>query len=140
MGSDPITPADSDGAHAPLRLAAGQARIRHNPAQPGFGEQEGQRRRRDGFRRARERLPPARPTNIASGTGYRGVNVLAPWVAAEIARYDSGLWGTYRQWQALEAPIRKGERGTTVVLWKQANPAGDDDRAGDEDSPARRIF
>ena len=82
----------------------------------------------------------ARPTNIASGKGYRGVNVLALWVAAEIAHYDSGLWGTYRQWQALDAQVRKGERGTTVVLWKQAGPASDDDGAGDEDSPARRIF
>ena len=82
----------------------------------------------------------ARPTNIASGKGYRGVNVLALWVGAEIARYESGIWGTYRQWQALEAQVRKGERGTTVVLWKQANPASGDDGAGDEDNPARRIF
>jgi antirestriction protein ArdC len=82
----------------------------------------------------------ARPANIASGKGYRGVNVLALWVAAEGARYDSGLWGTYRQWQALEAQVRKGEHGTTVVLWKEATPASDDDHAGDEDSPARRIF
>ena len=81
----------------------------------------------------------ARPANIASGKGYRGVNVLALWVAAEIARYDNGLWGTYRQWQALEAQVRKGEHGTTVVLWKETTPAGDDDRA-DEDGPARRIF
>jgi antirestriction protein ArdC len=35
----------------------------------------------------------ARPTNVASGKNYRGVNILALWVAAEIARYDSGLWG-----------------------------------------------
>lgn len=82
----------------------------------------------------------ARPVNIASGKGYRGVNVLALWVAAEIARYDNGLWGTYRQWQAREAQVRKGERGTTVVLWKETTPAGDDDRDGDEDGPARRIF
>jgi antirestriction protein ArdC len=86
----------------------------------------------------------ARPTNIASGKNYRGVNVLALWAAAEIAHYDSGLWGTYRQWQAREAQVRKGERGTTVVLWKEARPAGDDagddNRAGDEDRPARRIF
>ena len=82
----------------------------------------------------------ARPANIASGKGYRGVNVLALWVAAEIARYDNGLWGTYRQWQALDAQVRKGERGTTVVLWKEVTPAGGDDRLGDEDGPPRRIF
>jgi antirestriction protein ArdC len=82
----------------------------------------------------------ARPANIASGKGYRGVNVLALWVAAEIARYDNGLWGTNRQWQALDAQVRKGERGTTVVLWKEVTPAGGHDRLGDEDGPARRIF
>jgi antirestriction protein ArdC len=82
----------------------------------------------------------ARPANIASGKGYRGVNVLALWVAAEIARYDSGLWGTYRQWQAREAHVRKGERGTAVVLWKEATPAGEDEQVADRDSPARRIF
>jgi len=82
----------------------------------------------------------ARPTNVASGKNYRGVNILALWVAAEIAHYDRGLWGTYRQWQAREAQVRKGERGTTVVLWKQANAASDDDGAGDDDRPARRIF
>ena len=81
----------------------------------------------------------ARQTNIAAGKGYRGVNILALWAAAEIARYDSGIWGTYRQWQARDAQVRKGERGTTVVLWKQANPAGDDG-AGDGGRPARRIF
>jgi antirestriction protein ArdC len=80
----------------------------------------------------------ARPTNIASGKGYRGVNILALWVAAEIARYENGVWGTYRQWQALEAQVRKGERGTTVVLWKQSRPDSDND--DDENRPTRRIF
>ena len=42
----------------------------------------------------------ARPTNIASNKRYRGVNVLALWVAAKIARYDSGIW----------APIGSGKR------------------------------
>jgi antirestriction protein ArdC len=82
----------------------------------------------------------ARPANIASGKNYRGVNVLALWIAAEIAHYDNGLWGTYRQWQVLEAQVRKGERGTTVVLWKEAAQAGGDERADEEDRPARRIF
>jgi antirestriction protein ArdC len=73
----------------------------------------------------------ARPANIALGKGYRGVNVLALWVAAEIVRYDIGLWGTYRQWQALDAQVRKDERGTTVVLWKDSD-------SGRRRRPARR--
>ena len=82
----------------------------------------------------------ARPTNIASGKNYRGVNILALWVAAEIAHYGSGIWGTYRQWRALDAQVRKGERGTTVVLWKQANAASNDERGDAEDDPRRRVF
>ena len=41
-----------------------------------------------------------RPVNVMSGKRYRGVNVLVLWSAAEQAGYDSGVWGTYRQWAA----------------------------------------
>lgn len=61
----------------------------------------------------------ARPTNVASGKRYRGINTVALWVAAMTSGYSDGLWGTYRQWQAAGAQVRKGERSTTVVLWKQ---------------------
>ena len=74
----------------------------------------------------------ARPTNVASNKRYRGINTLALWVAAMANGYSDGLWGTYRQWQDAGAQVRKGERSTTVVLWKQiassdsANDDGDD--------------
>jgi antirestriction protein ArdC len=77
----------------------------------------------------------ARPTNVASGKRYRGINTVALWLAAMAGGYDDGLWGTYRQWQAAGAQVRKGERATTVVLWKQiasSEPADDDD--GDDTS------
>lgn len=61
----------------------------------------------------------ARPINIASGKGYRGINVLALWIAAQAGGYGSGIWGTYRQWAARGCPVRKGEKATSVVFWKQ---------------------
>lgn len=82
----------------------------------------------------------ARPTNVASGKCYRGINTVALWVAAMAGGYSDGLWGTYRQWQDAGAQVRKGERSTTVVLWKQiasSGPADDDD--GD-DGGYRRMF
>lgn len=82
----------------------------------------------------------ARPTNVASGKRYRGINTVALWLAAMANGHNDGLWGTYRQWQAAGAQVRKGERSTTVVLWKQiasSEPADDDD--GD-DSGHRRMF
>jgi len=81
----------------------------------------------------------ARPVNVASGKTYRGVNVLALWVAAHSAGYPTGLWGTYRQWHELGAQVRNGERSTTVVFWKQIGlvKSEDEQDGGDED---RRRF
>jgi antirestriction protein ArdC len=80
-----------------------------------------------------------RPQNVSSGRRYRGVNVLALWIAAEARSFASGLWGTYRQWQGVGAQVRKAERGTTVVLWKQATSRVDDE-SDDGDAGHGRIF
>ena len=61
----------------------------------------------------------ARPTNVASGKRYRGINTLALWTAGLAAEYGDGLWGTYKQWQEAGAQVRQGERSTTVVLWRE---------------------
>jgi antirestriction protein ArdC len=83
----------------------------------------------------------ARPTNVASSRLYRGINRLALWVAAMAHGYPSGLWGTYRAWTAVGAQVRRGEKATTVVLWKEARAASnDDDGADDVGSGRRRMF
>jgi antirestriction protein ArdC len=82
----------------------------------------------------------SRPANVGSERRYRGVNVIALWIAAQAAGYASGVWGTYRQWLAVGAQVRKGERGTTVVLWKQMTSTSDDGEDGDEDPGRPRIF
>lgn len=82
----------------------------------------------------------SRPQNVGSRRRYRGVNILALWIAAQAHSFASGIWGTYRQWQAVGAQVRKGERGTTVVLWKQAASSTDDDHDGDEDAAHTRVF
>ena len=58
----------------------------------------------------------ARPANVASGKPYRGINTFALWIAAQSHGYASGVWGTYRQWQALGAQVRKGERSTPIIF------------------------
>jgi hypothetical protein len=47
------------------------------------------------------------PVNISSGNGYRGINVLALWVEAQVHGYGSHLWGTYCQWAEKGATVRK---------------------------------
>lgn len=58
------------------------------------------------------------PTSLASGKPYRGINNLILSVVAEIESYPTGLWGTYKQFQAMGGSVNKGEKGTPVVLWK----------------------
>ncbi|RWJ39797.1 MAG: DUF1738 domain-containing protein [Mesorhizobium sp.] len=81
----------------------------------------------------------ARPTNIASGKRYRGINTLALWAAGFAAGYGDGLWGTYKQWQDAGAQVREGERSTTVVLWREIQVSRQSDNDDDDDGH-RRMF
>jgi antirestriction protein ArdC len=82
----------------------------------------------------------ARPTNVASGKRYRGINTVVLWMAGLASGYSDGLWGTYKQWQAAGAQVRKGERSTSVVLWREilSSRKGDDEE--DESGSHRRMF
>jgi antirestriction protein ArdC len=86
----------------------------------------------------------ARPRNVASDKAYRGINVLALWVAAHRARYTSGIWGTYRQWAERGCQVRRGERAASVVFWKQmgrrddGEPSSDDQDASHHDDRSGR--
>ncbi len=75
-----------------------------------------------------------RPVNIASENAYRGVNTVALWAAANAFGYDHGLWGTYRQWQERGAQVRKGEKSSLIVFYKEfdRDDAAGDDQSGDD--------
>lgn len=60
-----------------------------------------------------------RPVNIDTRAQYRGVNILNLWVAGEVRGYTEGVWGTYRQWQNRGCQVRKGEKGSLVVFYKE---------------------
>ena len=52
----------------------------------------------------------SRPQNVGSRRRYRGINVVALWIAAQAFGYANGIWGTYRQWQAVGAQSAKATR------------------------------
>lgn len=80
----------------------------------------------------------ARPVNVASRRPYRGINTIALWVAARLGGYDSGLWGTYRQWAQRGARVRKGEHATAIVFWRAIpGPGGGRDDAAESDGSGR---
>ncbi len=59
------------------------------------------------------------PNNIESGNHYNGINILSLWVTAIDRGYTSNIWGTYRQWAKQDAQVRKGEKSTLVIFYKQ---------------------
>lgn len=66
------------------------------------------------------------PTNAKSGKPYRGVNILSLWCADQSAGFGDSRWATYRQWAELGAQVRKGERSSLVVFYKDYEAEGDD--------------
>jgi antirestriction protein ArdC len=77
-----------------------------------------------------------RPVNVASRNSYRGVNTVALWAAADAQGFADGIWGTYRQWQDRGAQVRKGEKSSLVIFYKDYAPA---EGAASENDPERRF-
>ena len=72
------------------------------------------------------------PRNLKSGKPYRGVNVFLLWGA----RYSSPFWVTFKQAQELGGTVRKGEKGTPIVFYKQLQKRSDKvgtDQESDQD-------
>ena len=57
------------------------------------------------------------PTNASTGKPYRGGNIFVLWLSSLESGYTSSKWATYKQWEAMGAQVRKGERGTFGVKY-----------------------
>jgi antirestriction protein ArdC len=72
-----------------------------------------------------------RPRSMSTGQPYRGANVFLLGLTASEQGYSSPYWGTYRQISGLGGQVRKGERSTLVVFWKQAEITERDRQTGE---------
>ncbi|MGL4514407.1 MAG: ArdC family protein [Lacipirellulaceae bacterium] len=72
----------------------------------------------------------ATPRSLATGKPYRGINVFLLAMTSWAHGYDSRYWATFNQVQKSGAKVRKGEKATLVVFWKQA--AMTDKESGEE--------
>lgn len=77
------------------------------------------------------------PSNVLTGNAYNGINVVSLWVAAASRGYAAPIWGTYRQWTEAGAQVRKGEKSSLVIFYKEyeADPDPEDER----DDGKRRV-
>lgn len=86
---------------------------------------------------ARTGTPSVRPRNAVTKQGYRGINILSLWLSAEKHGFTHGVWASYRQWLDAGAQVRKGEKGTLVVFYKEFSVDPNPDQADDDGS--RRV-
>jgi antirestriction protein ArdC len=77
------------------------------------------------------------PKNAATGNAYNGINVLVLWATAQERAYTHSLWGTYKQFQSLDAQVRKGEKASLIVFYKEFDVAPDPQQ--EHDDGRRRV-
>lgn len=80
-----------------------------------------------------------RPRNAFTGDAYQGINTLALWAAARNKTFSSWYWATFHQWKGLGASVRKGERATSVVLYKRVPVTAEDVKTGEPVDDYRLI-
>jgi antirestriction protein ArdC len=81
----------------------------------------------------------SRPQNAHTKKPYRGVNVVALWAAADAYGYGTGFWASYKQWQELQAQVRRGERASLIVFWKELEQEIEDEETGERERK-RTLF
>lgn len=59
------------------------------------------------------------PRNLKSNRPYRGINVFLLAVEAWTKGYESACWLTFKQAKEKGGAVRKGEKSSLVVFWKQ---------------------
>jgi len=76
------------------------------------------------------------PRNFLTGKPYRGINVLLLWSSS----YASPFWLTFKQAQELKGTVRKGEKGTQIVFYKQLRSRKEDEAADEKKERAPFVL
>jgi len=86
-----------------------------------------------------------------NGVPYKGFNIIALWAAAAEHQFTSRYWLTFKQAHALGGQVRRGERATHILFYKDLTPAssaaapssatssGTAASSANTDTPARRV-
>lgn len=80
-----------------------------------------------------------------NGQPYSGMNVLLLWSEGIARGFSSQTWMTFKQALQLDAAVRKGEAGSTVVFASRFTKSEDDGKGGEVDREipflkAYRVF
>ena len=57
-------------------------------------------------------------SNSVSNNRYRGINQFMLSFKSESKKYKNNIWATYKQWESLNAQVKKGSKGTGIIFYK----------------------
>lgn len=80
----------------------------------------------------RSSAPLFMPENALTKKLYNGINIVSLWVSAECRGFEAPVWATYRQWAELGAQVRKGEKSSLVIFYKEYETDPAPDNADDD--------
>ena len=80
----------------------------------------------------RSSAPLFMPENALTKKLYNGINIVSLWVSAEVQSFTAPIWATYRQWAELGAQVRKGEKSSLVIFYKEFDTDPNPDDADDD--------
>ena len=80
----------------------------------------------------RSSAPLFMPENALTKKLYNGINIVSLWVSAEAQSFTSPVWATYRQWTELGAQVRKAEKSSPVIFYKEYETDPSPDNADDD--------
>ena len=82
------------------------------------------------------------PANVDTGRSYRGGNSLHLAAVQQERGYGDVRWGTYRQIQARDGQVRKGEQGTRILSFQDHRKIAVNDERGrpKRDDEGKRVY
>jgi len=72
------------------------------------------------------------PTNLKTKNKYNGVNTLCLWLTSLFSGYTSNYWLGFAQARDLGGKVRKGEKGTPIIVCQTAKKKIDESRIDKE--------
>ena len=76
------------------------------------------------------------PRNFRTGKPYRGINIMLLWACD----FSSPFWLTFNQAKELNGSVRKGEKGTQIVFYKQLTDSEEKNDEQTDEAERRASF
>jgi len=73
------------------------------------------------------------PINPITKKTYQGINILSLWSYQQSKGFTSNQWATFKQWQNVDAKVRKGEKASRIIFYKTLIKSEENENAETED-------